>query len=116
TEDTNKFPSDSEFKAAFGQESISNNNAHEILYCIALYQINHKNSDVKKLSSMSYTVEHMMPQKWETNWMTRKFNENEKVIRSKKIKTLGNLTLVTQNLNSKMKNADWETKKGHLKD
>ena len=114
-EDTNKFPSDAEFQSAFVEESISNANAYEILYCIALYQVDNKNSDVRKLSS-TFSVEHMMPQKWETNWMTRKFNENEKAIRYKKIKTLGNLTLVTQSLNSKMKNADWGTKKGHLKE
>jgi uncharacterized protein with ParB-like and HNH nuclease domain len=113
-EDTNKFPSDAEFKSAFCEESISNSNAWEILYCIALYLVNNKNSDVKKLASNSYSVEHIMPQKWEDNWMTRKFNDNEKAIRYKKLRTLGNLTLVTQSLNSKMKNGDWSIKKKHL--
>ncbi|WP_276366247.1 DUF262 domain-containing HNH endonuclease family protein [Chryseolinea sp. H1M3-3] len=115
-DDTNRFPSDGEFQRAFGDEQISNSNAYEILYCIALYQLNNEYSDVKKLSSLSFSVEHIMPQKWETNWLTRKMREDEKAIRYKKIKTLGNLTLVTQNLNSKMKNSEWSRKKEHLKE
>lgn len=115
TEDTNKYPSDIEFKTAFAEESISNANAREILFCISLYQIYDSKSDIKKLSSSSYSVEHMMPQKWETNWSKKGMSEPAKIIRNKKLKTLGNLTLVTKNLNSKMKNDAWDVKKASLK-
>jgi len=115
TEDTNRFPPDSEFKAAFSNEVISNTNAKEILYCISLYQIHNPKQDVKKLSSSSYSVEHMMPQKWETNWSTNGMNDVAKTLRNKKLKTLGNLTLVTKSLNSSMKNAAWEKKREVLK-
>lgn len=115
TEDTNKFPSDLEFKTAFSDEAISNVNAREILYCISLYQIYNPKNDIKKLSSSSYSVEHMMPQKWETNWGKKNMDETAKLLRNKKLNTLGNLTLVTKNLNSSMKNAAWETKKNTLK-
>lgn len=116
TEDTNKFPSDLEFSKAFSEEAISNANAREILYCIALYQIHNPKNDVKKLSSSSYSVEHMMPQKWITNWSVNGMDEHAKVIRSGKVKTLGNLTLVTKSLNSSMKNAAWDKKKEALKE
>jgi len=116
TEDTNKFPNNAEFALAFSQEAISNINAREILYCIALYQLNNGYQDRNKLSSASYSVEHMLPQKWETHWSVKGMDENAKVIRYKKLKTLGNLTLVTQQLNSKMKNAAWTNKRKHLKD
>jgi uncharacterized protein with ParB-like and HNH nuclease domain len=116
TEDTNKFPSDLEFKTAFSEEAISNANAREILYCISLYQIFNPKNDINKLSSSSYSVEHMMPQKWETNWSVKGMNESAKAIRSKKLKTLGNLTLVTKSLNSSMKNAAWDKKKKALKE
>jgi hypothetical protein len=52
-----------------------------------------------------------MPQKWETNWANNGMDEATKILRNKKLKTLGNLTLITKNLNSSMKNAAWNTKK-----
>lgn len=116
TEDTNKFPSDLEFKTAFSDEAISNANAREILYCISLYQIYNPKNDINKLSSSSYSTEHMLPQKWETNWSKKGMDESAKIQRNRKLKTLGNLTLVTKSLNSSMKNAAWEKKKKALKE
>lgn len=115
TEDTNKFPSDLEFTTAFSNEAISNASAREILFCIFLYQIYNPKNDIGKLSSSSYSTEHMMPQKWETNWNNAGMDEAAKIQRNKKLKTLGNLTLVTKNLNSSMKNAAWNKKKKELK-
>ena len=115
TEDTNKFPSDMEFKTAFSDEATSNANARELLYCISLYHIYNPKNDIRKLSSSSYSVEHMMPQKWETNWAKNGMDESAKILRNKKLKTLGNLTLVTKSLNSSMKNAAWDMKKEALK-
>ena len=116
TEDTNKFPSDSEFKTAFSEEAISNANAREILFCISLYQIYNSKNDISKLSSYSYSTEHMLPQKWETNWDKKGMDEVAKIKRNNKLKTLGNLTLVTKSLNSSMKNAAWDQKKKALKE
>lgn len=116
TEDTNRFPSEGDVIAAFSNEAISNANAREILYCISLYQIYNPKNDVSKLSSSSYSVEHIMPQKWETNWSDEQMDDAGEIHRNKKIKTLGNLTLVTKSLNSSMKNAAWSVKKEALKD
>ena len=115
-EDTNRFPSDLEFKTAFSEEASSNTNAREILFCISLYQIYNPKNDIGKLSSSSFSAEHMMPQKWETYWDINGMSETEKINRNKKLKTLGNLTLVTKSLNSSMKNAAWEKKKKALKE
>ncbi len=115
-EDTNKFPSDLEFVTAFSDEAISNANAREILFCISLYQIFNPRNDISKLSSSSYSTEHMLPQKWETNWGKTGMEESFKIQRNKKLKTLGNLTLVTKSLNSSMKNAAWDKKKKALKE
>jgi uncharacterized protein with ParB-like and HNH nuclease domain len=116
TEDTNKFPTDFEFTMAFSKEEISNANAREILYCISLYQIYNPKNDINKLSSSSYSTEHMLPQKWETNWSINGMDEVGKINRNRKLKTLGNLTLVTKSLNSSMKNAAWDKKKKALKE
>lgn len=114
-EDSNRFPDDSEFEAAFSESNLSNINAREILFCIALYQLNNGYADVNTLSSASYSLEHILPQKWETNWAVAGAGEEFNQARNKKLKTLGNLTLVTRQLNSKMKNAPWADKKDYLK-
>jgi hypothetical protein len=57
----------------------------------------------------------MMPVKWEKNWLEGEMTAEEKAIRGKKLRTLGNLTLVTKRLNSKMQNAAWKDKKVYLR-
>ena len=42
-------------------------------------------------------------------------DENGRAIRNKALKTLGNLTLVTKRLNSKLSNAVWDQKRGILR-
>lgn len=112
---TNLMPTDEKFEAAFGAEALSNQNAREILFIVALYQVSTGLADVPRLSLGNYSVEHMMPSKWEANWLDREMNAQEKADRSRKVKTLGNLTLVTKVLNSTMQNSAWEDKKKHLK-
>ncbi len=69
-----------------------------------------------------YTLEHLMPQKWETNWaMPDGLNEVEefefKNNRNKAIATLGNMAIITQGLNSTASNNKWRKKlDGGLKD
>jgi len=115
SEETNLFPNDSDFELAFQQTQLSNQNSREILFCIALYQKSSPLYDIKKLSSSSYSVEHFMPVKWQDNWMSLGIDENGKAVRNRALKTLGNLTLVTKRLNSKLSNAAWGQKKGILK-
>lgn len=115
TEDTNKFPNDTEFKDEFLTAKLSNQNSREILFCIALNQRKSPMSDIKKLSSSSYSIEHMMPIKWKENWMTPDMDEQKTENRDKALRTLGNLTLVTRRLNSKLSNAAWIEKKETLK-
>lgn len=55
------------------------------------------------------TIEHLMPQKWRKHWAAE-LTEDEEINRDKAIQQLGNLTLVTQKLNSKFSNGSWKTK------
>ncbi|WP_367389059.1 DUF262 domain-containing protein [Lewinella sp. LCG006] len=116
SEDTNRMPDDDEFRRGFLDSYLYNKYAREVLYCIALYQLDNNYSDVRKLSAQSYSVEHMMPKKWEENWLDKDMTEAEKDIRHRKLKTLGNLTLVTKALNSKLKNFAWANKRSILKE
>lgn len=52
-----------------------------------------------------YAIEHILPRKWETHWpvaSTGQAHERERLVH-----TLGNLTLLTKPLNSKVSNGPW---------
>jgi uncharacterized protein with ParB-like and HNH nuclease domain len=117
TEDTNLWPTDIEFENSIINQGINHHiNAKVILFCIALKDQSHGWNDISILNNSNYSVEHILPQKWETNWSIPNMDEESKLLRNQKLKTLGNLTIVRPGLNSKMKNSDWETKKKHLKE
>jgi len=59
------------------------------------------------------TIEHLMPQKWRKHW-SAELTEEEELVRDQSLQQLGNLTLVTQKLNSKFSNGSWETKREHF--
>ena len=59
------------------------------------------------------TVEHLMPQKWRKHWSVD-LTEEEEAERDNILHRLGNLTLVTQKLNSKFNNGSWDTKRSHF--
>jgi hypothetical protein len=59
-----------------------------------------------------YTIEHLMPQSWEANWAEPVDGDHGS--RKERIHTLGNLTLVTQALNSKVSNGAWTDKERAL--
>ena len=58
-----------------------------------------------------YSLEHVMPKKWRNNWDANKLDDFQAEKRDKILLTLGNLTLLTKQLNSIIRDADWQTKK-----
>lgn len=114
TEDTNRFPSDEDVRNGFANSILSNQHAREVLYVIALFQVNTVLRDISKLSSNSFTLEHMMPKMWVENWSDRKLTSEEKLTRNHKLLTLGNLTIITGNLNSTLRNSSWKKKRAVL--
>lgn len=87
----------------------------EVLFLIALHKLNPRKSDRDTLSAAGFSVEHMMPKKWREHWDNGRMTPDEEWARDRKLKTLGNLTLVKQPLNSAMRNASWPKKKKELK-
>lgn len=114
-DETNRFPSDEDLETAFANNVLSNQHAKETLFTIALYQINTVLHDVTALSSNSFSVEHMMPKQWQANW-NKVMTPEEKNIRNQKLLTLGNLTIITKNLNSKLRNSSWSIKRNVLQE
>lgn len=74
-----------------------------------------------RLLPRGLTVEHILPQEWEDNWpLPQKEGENpeEYVERRQRrnhlLHTIGNVTLLTQPLNSTISNAPYERKKAKI--
>ncbi|MBL0127251.1 MAG: DUF262 domain-containing protein [Flavobacteriales bacterium] len=114
-EDTTRLPQDLEFEKAFGTAHLYNAYALEVLFLIALKKLNPRLSDRNVLSAEGFSVEHMMPKKWREHWSKTGMTPDDQLARDQKLKTLGNLTLVKQPLNSSMRNSSWSKKRKALK-
>ena len=57
----------------------------------------------------NYPIEHVLPQKWDVNWMVDGLEAEQE--RASHVHRLGNLTLLTTALNSKVSNGPWQTKR-----
>lgn len=75
------------------------------------YPTGHRYGD-GTISRGVYTIEHVMPQEWRANWPAP--SEQVEADRDRDVQTLGNLTLATQPLNSRLSNAAWEAKRTTL--
>lgn len=76
-----------------------------------------KDDFAERIDVANLTLEHVMPQDWRTHWPLSSsvvdVQEAEHA-RDDAVKQIGNLTLVTQKLNSRMSNAPWLEKKAEL--
>ncbi|MEQ6897959.1 DUF262 domain-containing protein [Microbacterium sp. KR10-403] len=59
------------------------------------------------------TIEHLMPQSWRKHWPADLTDDGERE-RDRRIQQLGNLTIVTQALNSRVSNGPWAQKRAHF--
>lgn len=66
-------------------------------------------------SYKDYTLEHLMPQKWQENW-TNNLTAEQIAMRPKIISTLGNMTILPSKLNISISNAAWHEKVNGQKD
>lgn len=108
--------------------NIKTENAKLILFIIELYKRRSEKHDINSLA-YRYTLEHIMPKSWQKNWLNvallkkdgSKYlsedgnpieitsDEGQK-IRKHHIESLGNMTLLSQNLNASIKNNTYEKK------
>lgn len=56
-----------------------------------------------------YPIEHLLPQKWQDNWPVDSLEAE--LDRAAHVHRLGNLTLLTSSLNSKVSNSEWSKKR-----
>ena len=67
-----------------------------------------------QVSRRGYPIEHVLPQHWEKHWAVDSPEDVEN--RAAHVHRLGNLTLLTQTLNSKVSNGPWNAKRSALVD
>jgi uncharacterized protein with ParB-like and HNH nuclease domain len=107
----NYMPTDEElWEKGFNSAILINKQSTGILYLIETKIRKSSLHSTQLLGLNKYSLEHIMPKKWENNWGIIK-DENEKRNRDRKLLTLGNLTIITQPLNSKIRDANWNDKK-----
>ena len=90
-----------------------------LLFWVELYKRNQDKVDIKQLV-YDYTLEHIMPRKWQQNWMSvPSFDTNGNLIedsetkdrvRSRAIYEIGNMTLLNSRLNSSISNSAFTDK------
>ena len=59
-----------------------------------------------------FPIEHVLPQKWRDNWPVS--SPEDELERQERVHRLGNLTLLTTSLNSKVSNGPWSSKRKAL--
>jgi len=106
----NSFPSDQELKDGFDNSQLINKQSAGILYLLESKIRDRRKQATQLLGISKYSLEHLMPKKWENNW--GEVNNSDQVeFRNRKLLTLGNLTIITQSLNSSIRDSDWKIKK-----
>ncbi|WP_153392143.1 DUF262 domain-containing protein [Chryseobacterium vaccae] len=106
----NFLPSDKELKDGFGNSYLINKQSAGILYFIESKIRNRSLQSTQLLGISKYSLEHLMPKKWENHW-GKLTSQEDKMKRNRKLLTLGNLTIITQNLNSVIRDANWNIKR-----
>jgi len=106
----NYLPNDTELKTGFETSVLINKQAAGVLYLIESKIRNRDRQATGILGISKYSLEHLMPKKWENKWNSVA-NKEDKDLRNQKLKTLGNLAIITQSLNSSIRDSNWPTKK-----
>ncbi|MCC5923966.1 MAG: DUF262 domain-containing protein [Crocinitomicaceae bacterium] len=108
--DNNYLPSDNDLKEGFLNSRLVNKQSTGILYFLESKARNRNLHSTGLLGLKSYTLEHVMPKKWENNWPAVNSPE-EKNRRYRVLMTLGNLTILPSSLNSSIRDGAWDVKK-----
>jgi len=105
----NFLPTDDDLEKGFNNSILINKQSAGILYFIES-KIRNRNLQSTSLRGIEdYSLEHLMPKKWENNWQNS-LTDEEKSFRNRKLLTLGNLSIITQSLNSAIRDSNWSIK------
>ncbi len=111
----NYLPNDTDLKRGFDESILINKQSAGILYLLESKIRNRQKQATQLLGISKYSLEHLMPKKWENKWASVSTKE-AKDKRNFKLKTLGNLAIITQSLNASIRDSNWPTKKRGSRD
>lgn len=123
TADSSFFPDDSKFEYAIKElplyGRLAQYRVRAILEALELHEQSVLSPAIALPSGL--TIEHLMPQTWQTHWPLSETDRADPVKEQKAIQrrdrvlnTIGNLTLVTGSLNPALSNSAWEAKRPEL--
>lgn len=105
----NYFPTDDELLQGFHNSKLINKQATGILYLLESKVRDSKSHATGLLGFSHYSLEHVMPKKWENHWHFEG-SEEERMQRNKALLTLGNLTIIPTKLNTSIRDSSWNVK------
>lgn len=114
--DSERWPDDAEFKRAWEKVSvykrIPRSRLRMLLKALEIGSRTDLTEEVALPKNLS--IEHLLPQEWEEYWPLSSDNADAADRRKDLLHTIGNLTLVTGKLNSKLQNGPWANKRAYI--
>ena len=109
SEKINRLPSIQEMVEGFNKSKLINKQAKGIIYLIEAKIRDCSKHATQLLGFDKYSLEHLMPKKWENYWdmPSPPYTPEE---RNSKLLTLGNLAIITQSLNASIRDSEWTEK------
>lgn len=123
-EHTARWPNDQEFQAAWlerpAYKDLRNDRIQMVLGAIERRLFDESNAEVLRLDQVT-SIEHVMPRSWNAHWQLERptevidgATETRSQRRDRLVNSFGNLTLLTQSLNSSMSNSPYENKRPEI--
>ena len=107
-ESTTTLPGIQEIERQFSHETRYTNLHSKVILYLLEAGIRDAGVSTTLLGFDAYSLEHLMPKKWEDKWPPNPgYTEDN---RNELIKTIGNHAIITQKLNSSISNSSWKTK------
>lgn len=105
------WPGDDEVRQALSREAAYSRfpRARLRMYLEAVENAYRAETRQPQVARTGLPIEHVLPQKWQDNWPV--VGPEEALERQERVNRLGNLTLLTTSLNSKVSNGPWASKR-----
>jgi len=116
TGDSQLWPSDAAFEQGWCYRGLyQGKNTSKVRAILEALELGRRTSKQELLPLPDgLTVEHVMPQKWETNWTIAENSVEALAVRKRLLHSIGNLTLVTSAFNSALSNEAFTTKRSEI--
>lgn len=108
------WPGDDEVRQALSREAVYRRypRARLRMYLEAVENAYRSETHQPQVARTGLPIEHVLPQKWQDHWPVS--GPGAALERQERVNRLGNLTLLTASLNSKVSNGPWESKREAL--